>query len=705
MQTHDTDALMQGLLDCGGFEKGQAFIRNHSGEMTGEFVSALRDASMEFLTDRGEPNLALVFADLAFVAATVLGDDESKGMSRYCKGVILARLGDHQKAIPQFAEAQSYLRRGTNTRQVANCLYDQALSHHKLGEMAQPLRLLQEVLRYQSDEKERTNTIAFMLVLEQQRGNLTSAADQEDFIRRTCGAPDTRKVELREATNSQEKHRICDSLARNHAVLQDQELFGRSIPHFLASSDYRFFIAADTTQASERWPPYGYGLVKKYRDNFNEMDLLGLEAACFADLDSRLHVQIVFDLRRMAREQNAWVLCISEKSLNYLGSFRALQVVAGVDTLPSVTMQGARPGIYSAFTDSPGTAAFFPHCLPLRVQEQQWDFDGELASEAVPLYRGEGRKAHASKRERWQVSTWEQLSQYFFTNGFLSRISGVFTGTVQAQLRHQGYVEQPTISLSASADVCAYYATDKHARAEEEGIAGIVFQIDTAGPLKRGRVYDSLATLKKTCPWLLTGFYDQIVRIMCALDSGNSDIRESGAFLERCHRESRRRVESFGGGRTFGPEIDWSTFLGNDMFARLLAHGISKKELDAVNEEFELFWNIALGKMIGMDEIDADGGPSKSVELSRAYFQAFDDVESDLKERWALNRFSRHNDPGWDLSPFGYITKTIRDKEFFSNGDIPGGCILEARFVDRMGVQRNVIRNPNAAIALGHLSE
>jgi hypothetical protein len=435
------------------------------------------------------------------------------------------------------------------------------------------------------------------------------------------------------------------------------------------------------------------------------MDLLGLEAACFADLDSRLHLKIVLDLRRMAREQNARFLCISEKSLNYLGSFRSLQTVAGVDTLPSVIMQGARPGIYSAFTESPGTAAFFSHCLRFLAEEQQLDFDGALASETVPLYRGEGRKAYASKRERWQCSTWEELSQYFFTNGFLSRISGVFTGTVQAQLRHQGYVEQPTVSLSASAHVCAYYATDKHARAEEEGIAGIVFQIDTPELLKRGRMYDSLATLKKTCPWLLGGFYDQIVRIMSALDSGKDDIRESGAFLERCHSESRRRVESFGGGRTLGPAMDWSTFLGNDMLARLLAHGIAKEELDALNEEFELFWNIALGKMIGVDEIDADGGSSKSVELSRAYFEGFDDVQPDLKERWALNRFSRYNHPGWDLSPFGYITKTIRDKEFFSSGDIPGGCILEARFVDRMGVPMKIIRNPNAASALGHLSE
>jgi hypothetical protein len=51
-------------------------------------------------------------------------------------------------------------------------------------------------------------------------------------------------------------------------------------------------------------------------------------------------------------------------------------------------------------------------------------------------------------------------------------------------------VDQPTVSLSATEDVCAYYATDKHRR--EEG--GVVFEIDTAALLKRMRVYDSLAT-------------------------------------------------------------------------------------------------------------------------------------------------------------------------------------------------------------------
>jgi hypothetical protein len=173
---------------------------------------------------------------------------------------------------------------------------------------------------------------------------------------------------------------------------------------------------------------------------------------------------------------------------------------------------------------------------------------------------------------------------------------------------------------------------------------------------------------------------------MNALDAGRNDIRMSGTFLQRCHILSGRRVKSFGGGHTFGPPIDWKTILTPRAFAELACQGISTADLDGLNEEFETFWNIALGKMVSEDKIDAATGDVTTTRLSRAYFIAFDEVRMKLIESWRLNRFSEHNHPGWDLSPFGYITKTIRDKEFFSGGDIPGDCIVEAVIVDQKGV-------------------
>jgi hypothetical protein len=46
-----------------------------------------------------------------------------------------------------------------------------------------------------------------------------------------------------------------------------------------------------------------------------------------------------------------------------------------------------------------------------------------------------------------------------------------------------------------------------------------------------------------------------------------------------------------------------------------------------------------------------------------------------------LRKLDPHNHPGWDISPFGYVAKTIRDEEFFSDGDIPGDCIVDATVV------------------------
>jgi hypothetical protein len=84
--------------------------------------------------------------------------------------------------------------------------------------------------------------------------------------------------------------------------------------------------------------------------------------------------------------------------------------------------------------------------------------------------------------------------------------------------------------------------------------------------------------------------------------------------------------------------------------------------------------------MIREDRIDAATGEVATEDLSRAYFVAFDQVRVKLKERWRLNQYSKHNHPGWDLSLFGYVTKTLRDQEFSTRGDVPGGCIREGSY-------------------------
>jgi tetratricopeptide (TPR) repeat protein len=680
--------LIQGLY-AWSFEQGHAYLKEHASEITSEFVDALRGSAMNLLTQEPpEPELAKAFAELAIISAIHLRNEHAKGLAFYCKGSILARLKDYRGALSLLDDAQAYLRAAGSTVQLTNCLYDTALCYDKLGEYVSALRLLKEVLQYQHDEKERADTLVFMLVLSSRTGN-----DFQELLRQTLVAPPKHNFVVRRSASPEEARDVCEAVLAERPAGQNRELLRKAIPIFLEDSRCHFFLAVDAARTPGEWPPYACGVLKQYREPFNEWDLLGLEAVCFCDPDTAAHFDVIEKLREIAQELNMHALCISESGLGQPATFKALLAVFGLQSVPSVLMQGAEPGLYSAFTDSPTTAAFFAPCISLRTSAEQFDCAGARAAAGKPLYRGEGRLKCASRRAEWDCGDLNQLASHFFRHGFPGRAEGSFSGTVHAQILHQGYVDQPTVSLSESFDVCSYYATNQHRR--EEG--GVVFNIDTAALMQRIPVYDSLGTLRKSCPWIMGRFYESIIKVMCAFDAGRNDIRASGAFLERCHLESRQRVESFGGGQTLGPPIRWDTILAPRALEKLAAQGLSTADLDAINEEFEVFWNVALGKMARADNIDAATGTYTTTDLSRAYFAAFDQVRLKLKETWRLNRYSEHNHPGWDLSPFGYITKTIRDKEFFTCGDIPGDCIVEAVIVDKSGRRRDFIPNRRVA--------
>src|SRR5262249_11433071 len=97
---------------------------------------------------------------------------------------ILARLGNHREAISRFEEAAEYLRHGTNSQQLANCLYDMAICHDKLGEASRAVTLLEESLSHQTDAEQRAQARAYMLVLEKKGGRLETDEDFNDFIQR-----------------------------------------------------------------------------------------------------------------------------------------------------------------------------------------------------------------------------------------------------------------------------------------------------------------------------------------------------------------------------------------------------------------------------------------------------------------------------------------------------------------------------------------
>ncbi|MBM4201387.1 MAG: hypothetical protein FJ189_08895 [Gammaproteobacteria bacterium] len=452
----------------------------------------------------------------------------------------------------------------------------------------------------------------------------------------------------------------------SHPYLQGTELFARSIEHFLHSSDCHFVLVAD----------YAYGIVRNYREPFNEWELLGIEALLFGDDDAERHLEILWALRNAAAAARKTGLCIAPRSLSHSATLSWLAARHGVsiDSLPQMLMQGAEPGVYSAFTDSPHGGAFFSRCLAVPTQEETWDFAGVVTSRTEPLYRGEGRL------DKFGCADLESLSARLLQEGFSARQQGRFDGTLQSQLRHQGYVDQPTVSLTDSFEAAAYYATAKHSRSD----GAVVFVVDPVRLSEQGPIFDAMATLSRNLPWMLGGSCQLLQRIMGALDYGCDDVRHSGEFLQRCHEECRKRVEAFGGG-SLGPPMDWGALLGLERLSRLNDLGLGGRELSQIGDEFEAFWLVALGRMATMETLPADGGAADRADLSRAYFRAFADVEAELGDAWARNMISGYNHPGWDLSPLGYVAKSIRDHEYFSSGSIPGHCLVDAVRVDQQG--------------------
>jgi hypothetical protein len=494
-------------------------------------------------------------------------------------------------------------------------------------------------------------------------------------------------MQFRKSVDPEEKLLIASTIARHHPRLRDASLFRDSIPGFVEDLDWHFIVVTDETPGDD-WAPYACGIIGEYRQPMMNARLFGVEALWFADDSFPLHMEIITAVANAARNLGVRGLCIAGPTLSHESTLQRLLEGNRLESLPELDMQGGRPDLYSAFSESPGRSLFTAHCLAINLQQEQLDFGGVVAGARGQLFRGDGRLSTPGPNV---ASGLRALVDRVFAEGFRPRAQGRFAGTVLEQLLQQGYVDQPTVSLSESFEVGAYYGTEKHSR---EG--AVVFTIDRAGLMEGAPVYDSMATLEKCCPWILGGFHDLIVRVMAALDGDAGDVRRSGAFLEWCHRISRERVEQFGGG-SLGPSVDWTGTLDPDTVESLEQAGLGTEGLDRMIQEFEWFWNVALGKMEVADRIRPDGRLAESVRLSRAYYEAFGRVESRLKEAWEARAMSRYNHPGWDLSAFGYITKTIRDREFFSDGAVPGRCVVEATLVDRSGQPLEVVRNPQAA--------
>ena len=475
---------------------------------------------------------------------------------------------------------------------------------------------------------------------------------------------------------------ILTELGERLPQLRNNQSYLTSIPHYLSSGAYKFFVAAPTAATEAIENATAFGFVTFYRLPMGERIALAVEAFWFTDdqLDAQFPVWTA--IASLAKRMEFHGICVSEHSVNTPNALNELVWRGELDGDPvareSVLLQADVPGIYSAFSDGPlGTAAFSTPCVRIYTLRVPVDLAGVPCADDGPFYRGEGR---VDNLPHWQFKDLEELGVWFKQHGFSARETGQFNGTVQEQILQQGYVNQPTVSLTKSFDVAAYYATNAN-----KCDRALVFTIDGARLRRHGLVYDSFATMVKYCDWMFPGEFDTLRLAVKTLG-----VLKAGRFLARCYEQSKLRVEQYGHlPEVLAPKVDWSTYIDKDDLERLARAEITEVALDGLRNAFETFWMFALGQIGSVDTITVGNEEREErVDTKPAepfgYYIGFRQVEGLLKA--ALEgQTADHRQPGWDLTAFGYMSKTCRDEEFFSTGMVPGDCIVKVTVVDREG--------------------
>jgi hypothetical protein len=312
-------------------------------------------------------------------------------------------------------------------------------------------------------------------------------------------------------------------------------------------------------------------------------------------------------------------------------------------------------GWWSAFTGQTSKRAMSVDCLrilpriEISIAGVAYDGDG-------PLYRGEGR---ASEFPYADCADLNAMIERVFSEGFRARVDGTFSGTLLDQIRQQGYVPNPTLSLTSSFDAAVVYATARGT--EKQRDRGAVFSINPKRLRELGTVWSSFASMQHGTQVFLSAEPDAIVHLVqsCA------NLQAAGQLLERISHAVTRRASEFQRSPTFQPSIrnymdgeDWS--FGEK--------AIGSEPFEALCSAFEFLAPIQLAS------------PTEQVVARGAYGFAFahalPELTCTLKGSTGV-----HRNPGWDTTIFGYIAKTCRDQEFFSSGSIPPEAITDAVIV------------------------
>lgn len=308
--------------------------------------------------------------------------------------------------------------------------------------------------------------------------------------------------------------------------------------------------------------------------------------------------------------------------------------------------------IYREMDDQAGVKKIEDRLERLRLETllTRFEWSGVTSESANPLYRGEGRLKVDGV---WSCASHEALAGHLREVGFATRNpEGAFTGTLADQVLQQGYVNRNTVSLTESFDVARAYAL-----AGGRNSRGVVFTIDRVRLSRAGPVYDSFASMKQSLGWFFRSefaFLGDLVQML--------GVRDAGIFLDRIAWDTRRKVET--GRDLVTPKADWTSMLPDELGDRIREMKIQPEGLNSLYHAFRGFWLLLV----------RDAGPV-------GYYGAFRSIQERLCDLQATATDENRRSPGWQTTPFGYVAKTCRDREFFSTGPVPADCVVSATLV------------------------
>jgi hypothetical protein len=458
---------------------------------------------------------------------------------------------------------------------------------------------------------------------------------------------------------------ICLELAAYVPGLKYDIEFIRALEGFITSPEYSAF-RVDELHPDRSRSRYGGGLVRGYELPFTAEHVLGIEGAWFRDEDPEAHSLVWQSLLKEALDGGFTSLCVNPMTTTHAprmpeadSPWHDYGVIRDTHTL----MTPGKNERWSAFFEANAATPAFVDCLRV-VPTRAIDLNGLQYDGQSDLFRGEGR---INSGPYVGCRSLEEVIHAAFKAGFSARGGGTFAGSIPAQMGQQGYIPSPTVSLTASAEVAAYYAT---AGGKRERAA--VFALDHGRMKQAGPIWDSFASMTRsaTSAWLESDF-----EIVVKLISGLASLQRAGAVLEGVS-EGLKDFATKNYETLSLTSRDYRRFVDPTTWATALTV-LSEDELLQLCSVLETFlsWHVI---------------PEGVVSSSR-YVAAFllmrDDLVKalgDAKDEW------RH--PGWDTTVFGYFAKTCRDKEFFSSGPIAGGCIREAWIVDTQGHRLESLR-------------